>query len=490
MKTQVNGPRGAVLARTTSPSPSGPPSAPVQHSAATLNLSRAPASARTRQILERPIAATMLRLAAPTVVVVLMQAAINVIETYFVGRLGTDALAGVSLVFPALMLMTMMAAGGMGGAVASAIARALGANRQDDAEAIVVHALLVAVALGLAFSLSALWGGPTLYRAMGGRGQALAAALRYSNTIFGGAAAFWLLNALGAVLRGTGNMSVPAVVSVAGAAVLIPLSPALIMGWGFLPRFGVSGGAWAVVAYYVAGTAALLVYLGSGRSVVRLRLRGIRLRGDIFGQILGVGAVSSLMTVQSNLMVMVTTGLVGSFGTAALAGYGLATRLDYLLVPLLFALGTASVTMVGIHYGAGHVARAERVAWTSVAIGGGLTQLIGLFVALRPSSWIGIFTSDPAVLSTGGTYLQIVGPFYGCIGTGLLMFFASQGAGRMGWPFVGALLRFAIVVVGGWLTVGTLRGGMPALFAVIAGSTLFFGGVNAVAVKAGAWRRR
>jgi Na+-driven multidrug efflux pump len=165
------------------------------------------------------------------------------------------------------------------------------------------------------------------------------------------------------------------------------------------------------------------------------------------------------MTVQSNLMVMVTTGLVGSFGTAALAGYGLASRLDYLLVPFLFALGTSSVTMVGVHYGAGQVARAERVAWISVAIGAGLTQVVGLLVALRPGAWMGLFTGDPAVLATGGAYLRIAGPFYGCVGAGLLMFFASQGAGRMRWPFLGSLLRFAVVVGGGWLAVGILRAG-------------------------------
>src|SRR6266545_8347508 len=94
---------------------------------------------RTRLLLEGPIASTLLKLAAPTLVVVMMQTAINVIETYFVGQIGTAALAGVSLVFPVLMLMTMMAAGGMGGAVASATARALGAGRRDEADAILLH---------------------------------------------------------------------------------------------------------------------------------------------------------------------------------------------------------------------------------------------------------------------------------------------------------------------------------------------------------------
>jgi putative MATE family efflux protein len=310
-------------------------------------------------LLEGPIALTLIQLAAPTFVVVLMQATVNVVETYFVGRLGTDALAGVSLVFPALMLMTMMAAGGMGGAVASAIGRALGAVRRDEAQAIVAHALVVALALGVTFTGAMLFGASSLYRLMGGSGSALASALRYSNTIFAASVAFWMLNALSSVLRGTGNMIAPAIVSVVGTAFVIPLSPALIFGWGPLPQLGIAGGAFALVIYYVAATVALIFYLRSGRTVVTLAFRGIRFRWRYFADILRVGAISSLMTVQSNLMVMLTTGLVGSFGTALIAGYGVAARLDYLLVPVLFALGSAAVTLVATSIGAGDLARAE-----------------------------------------------------------------------------------------------------------------------------------
>jgi putative MATE family efflux protein len=444
---------------------------------------------RSGPLLEGPIVSTLLKLAAPTLVVVMMQAAINVIETYFVGRLGTDALAGVSLVFPLVMLMTTMAAGGMGGAVASAVARALGGGRRDEAEAILVHALIIAAVLGVVFSIAAIFGGPALYRAMGGTGDAFNAAIRYSDIIFAGATAFWLLNVLAAVLRGTGNMVFPALVSVAGGVVLIPLSPALIMGWGPFPRLGVAGGATALVAYYVAGGAALLAYILLGRNILRLHLRGIRLRAQIFGQILGVGAISSVMTVQSNLMVIVTTGLVGLFGTAALAGYGLAARLDYLLIPPVFALGTAAVTMVGTNIGAGQIARAERIAWVGASIAFGVCALIGVIVSIVPSAWVGLFSGDGAVLRFGGLYLRIVGPFYGFIGAALLLFFASQGAGQMRWPFIGGLLRFVIVIVIGGAVVRVFGAGLAALFAVIAVSAVTFGTVNALGIGSGAWRQ-
>ena len=107
----------------------------------------------------------------------LAQASVGLIETYFVGQLGTDALAGMALVFPLVMLMQMTSAGAMGGGIASAIARALGARRRDDADALVLHAIVIALGFGLLFSAAMLGGGRWLYTRMGGSGGALDAAL-------------------------------------------------------------------------------------------------------------------------------------------------------------------------------------------------------------------------------------------------------------------------------------------------------------------------
>ena len=104
---------------------------------------------RTRLLLEAPIARTLLRLGAPNVLVMLSQAAVGLIETYFVGQLGTAQLAGMALVFPLIMFMQMTSNGAMGGGIASAIARALGGGRRDDAHALVLHAVLIALAFGV-----------------------------------------------------------------------------------------------------------------------------------------------------------------------------------------------------------------------------------------------------------------------------------------------------------------------------------------------------
>src|SRR5438874_4927716 len=243
---------------------------------------------RTRVLLEAPIASTLLRLAMPNVLVMVAQAAAGLVETYFIGKLGTDALAGMALVFPVVMLMQMMSAGAMGGGIASSIARALGAGRRADANALALHAIVIALGLGAAFTIGVVGGGRWLYQAMGGSGRALDAALTYSDWVFAGAVLVWLFNSLAAVLRGTGNMAFPAAVTCIGVVILVPVSPALTFGWGPFPALGIAGGAVALLSYYAVGCLVLGAYLWSGRSALHPSLRAVRLRWPLFCDILRV----------------------------------------------------------------------------------------------------------------------------------------------------------------------------------------------------------
>src|SRR5881392_1023104 len=429
---------------------------------------------RTRVLLEGPIASTLLRLATPNVLVMFVQASVGLIETYFVAKLGTDALAGVALVFPVLMLMQMMSAGAMGGGISSAIARALGAGRRRDANALAAHALAIGVGFGLLFMLAVLGSGRWLYSAMGGSGASLTAALTYSTVVFSGAILIWVFNSLASVIRGTGNMAVPAVVTSVGAATLIPLSPCLIFGWGLFPRLGVAGGV------------ALVAYLRTGRSVVRLSFADVRFRWPLFRDILRVGAVAALITVQTNLTIAIATGFVGRFGPAAIAGYGTGSRLEYLLVPLVFGLGGPLVAMVGTNIGAGRRDRALRAAWIGAGIAAGLTEIIGLCAAAVPHAWLSLFDTDPAMLDAGSRYLRAVGPFYGLFGLGMALYFASQGAGRLFWPLLANMTRLLIAAGGGWLAL-RWSGDVSYVFVALSAALAAFGLINAGAVASGAW---
>ena len=441
-----------------------------------------PASDIRTRLLTGPILPTLLRLSVPNIALVGSQAAVNVAETYFVGLLGTDALAGVALVFPIVMLMQMMSAGAMGGGISSAIARTLGAHRQADAEALAWHAVLIALLLGAAFTLGAFAFGPSLYRVLGGQDASLAIALEYSNLIFGGAVLLWLMNSLASVLRGSGDMRTPALVMVAGAFVVIPLSPLLIFGGGPVTGLGVRGAALALIAYYFAGSSILAWRILRGSTTVALRPCAPAWRH--FFEILKVGVPACMHAALVNTAVTVTTGFVGVYGTAALAGYGIGTRLEYMQIPIVFGLGATLVAMVGTNVGAGQLERARRIALTGGLFAAAICGAIGGVVALVPTLWAGMFTGDPEVLAVATQYFHVVGPSYAFLGLGMALYFSFQGTGRMLWPLFCVTLRVAVIAAGCWLATRVFGLGMVGLFGVTAAALVLFGMMYAV----GVWR--
>lgn len=439
---------------------------------------------RAQRLLEGAVLPTIGRFAAPGLVLAVAQTAASIGDSYFTGRLGTDALAGLALVFPLVMLLQMTSAGAMGGGVSSAIARALGGGDEREARNLVAHALAIAVAVGLLFSVAVLALGRPLYGLLGGRGVALDQALVYSRILFAGAVFVWLANTLASVMRGSGDTLRPAAALTAAAVLQVPLTGALTLGWGGLPALGIAGPATAYVATFALAAGAMALHLAG----TRLRPQGAdwRLRREPLMNILRVGAVSSLAALQTVITAVVLTGLVASFGTAALAGYGVGVRLELLLVPIVFAIGQALVLMVGMAVGAGRPQRAKSVAWTGAGIAFAVTLAIGGFVAIHPQRWVGLFSQDPAVLEAGAHYLRIVGPFYPLFGAGMALYFASQGAGRVVLPVLAGTVRLVLVLGAGMLAV---RWGRPVgeLFGIIALGLAVFGAVTVVAVHRTRW---
>lgn len=430
---------------------------------------------RTRLILEAPILPTLLTLAVPSILVVMVQALSSTADALFVARLGPEALAGVSLVLPVWMLMVTMSAGGFGGGVASAVARALGSGRRADANALVSHALLMTLGLAALFTAIPLLAGPAIYQSMGGTDDVLGLALSYSNVVFSGAILVWLVNTLASVLRGSGEMLVTAGVIVAGEAIHLILAPLLIFGYGPFPALGVGGAGLSLVISYAVRAAVLAGYILAGRAAITVTFGVPRIQARLAWEILRVALPGSVNTILTNANVMVVTSLVGAFGTLALAGYGAGARLEYLQIPLVFGMGTALVTMVGMNVGAGQAARARRVALTGAGLAAALTGGIGLLSAIVPWLWIGFFSAEPEVQRVGETYSQIVGPTYGLFGVGLALYFASQGTGRVAWALAAGCARLVISAGGGWVAVHWLGGGLLSVFVAVALGFVVFG---------------
>ncbi|MGE0097556.1 MAG: MATE family efflux transporter [Hydrogenophaga sp.] len=452
-------------------------------------MSAAIAQARVQQMLHAPLLPTLLRLATPNVMGLFAMTVVIGYDGYILGRLGADALAGIALVFPLSMLMLQMSAGGIGGATTAAVARALGAGRGEDASRLAQQSMLLGLLLAVLFMLVLLIFGATIYGAMGGRGSALDTALAYSNVLFGGAVVIWLTNVLAAVVRGAGNMLLPSLMLLGTAVLHVALCPLLVFGWGPVPGLGVAGAAASTLTVNALSAVVMAIYLLRADGAVHLHRTPWRLHLPLMRDILRVGLPASMSPVISNASIAAATAFVGSYGTAALAGYGVAARLEYILVPIAFGFGTALTAMVATNMGAGQSARALRVAWTGGAMVAAITGLIGLVTAVAPSLWMNLFTTDAAVLGFGASYLHLVGACYAFFGLGLALFFASQGAGRMFWPLTASMGRLVVLVVGGWLCVHVFQAPATAFFAVVAFSLVVYGSTLAIAIRLGSWAR-
>ena len=201
----------------------------------------------------------------------------------------------------------------------------------------------------------------------------------------------------------------------------------------------------------VGAIACLARYLLSDRSLVKPSLSGLTLGVEHFAAILRVGVPGSVNVTSTNMTVALVTGLVAPLGAATLAGYGVAARIEYVLIPLIFGFGTSLVAMVATNAGAGQRERAERIAWIGAGVVTAFTGTIGLIAALLPFLWMGMFTTDADVLAAGTAYLCIVGAAYAPYGFGAALYFGSQGFGRLMWPVLANLVRLAIAAGGGWL---------------------------------------
>ncbi|MEC9345490.1 MAG: MATE family efflux transporter [Pseudomonadota bacterium] len=438
-------------------------------------------SARTRLLLEGPVLRTLVRLSAPNFGEAAARIAFIAFDAIFVGWIGTDALAGVSLAFPIFLLMQTMSASGLGSGVAAAIGQALGAGRRAEAEAVAAHAVWLALIVAALFTTLMLAGGPWIYGALGAEGASLDAALTYSGIVFGGIVAVWTMNLLANVVRGSGVMTVPAAAIVIGEVAHLALSPTLILGLGPFPELGVVGAGIAILSAYVVGALVLIVYLVRGRGVIGFRRAAFRFRPAVLGAVLKVGLLASLNTIQIQATFLGLTGLFASFGAASLAGFGAANRLELLQIPITFAVGSAVITMIATNTGAGRHDRVRRIAWTGGALSVAIGMVFGAVALFLPRAWMGLFGTDPVMIEAGAVYLTAMGPLLPLLGFGFAVFFALLGTGSTLFPFLAGTARLAVAVGGGWWVLEHMQGqaGDLAVTAALASLVLFAGTVLA-----------
>lgn len=424
----------------------------------------------------------ILALAAPTTLLAATQVAALLIEPWLAARQGTLALAGWALVLPFALLLGQMTAGAMGGGVVSAIARALGAGKPEEAAALATHALVIACAGAALFAIPLAIFPRSLLGLIGGAETAEAAAA-YSAWLFGaGALPTWLTNTFASILRGGGRHALAAR-GVVGAWIVYPP-----LAWLLMEPVGMGlPGAGLAFALAMTGSALVMAFaVMAGQAGFHPSLR-TPLRKVLFHRILAVGLVACAMATVANLATILVTARIASHGAAAVAGYGISARMEFLMIPLAFGVGSALTALVGRAVGAGDWPEARRIAWTGGALALAVTGVVGIGVALFPAATANAFTSDPAVRAIATDALAIIGWAMPGFGIGMALYFAAMGAGRMAFPVAAALTRIALAVGGGWVLGDLLGFGLTGQFVAVALGITAYGAICAVAVRPGVW---
>ena len=444
---------------------------------------------RTQEFLTKPIIPLLIRMSAPNTIAFFIQSLVVLTEVWFISRLGTNSLAAIALAFPLLMITQTMSGGALGGAITSAIARSMGADDIEKAERLIWHSIIISLGGAITFLILFLLFGKQLLFLLGGRGEILQESYAYCSILFFGGILLWLSGSLSAVLRGMGNMRFPATLMVITSSIQVILSGGFILGWFGFPKLGVPGAAVAVLISSSLMVTVILFKLRSKSIPASLRKERFQLRKILFDNIFEVAIPASLSPLLVVGTILVLTGLVGRFGTEALAGYGIGSRVEFLMIPLIFGIGTAMTSIVGANIGALNIDRAEKVGILGGSTAGFVSILIGLTLAVFPEAWIQFFTDDIKAFEVTKKYIQIVGPFYIFQGIGLSLYFASQGANAMKWPTIATIARFIIACAGGGVSVYWLELGIESIFISSSAAMAIFGLMIFISIKKGAWRK-
>ena len=385
--------------------------------------------ARTRDLTSGSIHRAIWYLAPAMALEVAILSVSDLLDTYWVSRLGSAALAAVTFGIAVRWFVNSLPMGlGTGGM--AVVARRVGARDREATAHAAGQTILLGLILSLLLTIAGLAVARPLLQLMGADAEVLPLGLTYLRITFLGSFTWVLVYVINPMIRGAGEARRAMWVLVLITAVIVLSEPILVLGLGPIPRLGIAGSAGAYVLGFGCGLLMQIVILLRGRANIGLRLRHLRPDLPLMGRIVSIslpGAVQMTLRSASN---MVLVGLVGSFGTFATAGYGLADRFLLIILFPCLGLGNASGTLVGQNLGAGKPERAERCAeWVSVyGIVYMLTVTSLIFVFAEPL--VAFFDPTPEVVAIGTTCIRIIAFSLVLDGIGIVLGRSMDGAGN------------------------------------------------------------
>ena len=443
----------------------------------------------TRNVLtEGSLFHGILRLAGPLFLGALLTNLQSLIDLFWVGRMGSRAVAALALSGTVIMMLFPVIMGMSAGTLAL-IARAVGSGDRTRA------GMVAGQSLGLSLLVGILSGGagwvlaPAACRVLGAPEEVVPEAVGYLRIIFLGSFTMVLLFIATSAMQGAGNTVIPTAVMALANLLNLVLDPLLIFGLAGLPALGVRGAALATVLSQAAAAVILLVLLYGGKVGLRVRMPQYRPRPVIWGQILRIGVPGMGQMLSRSLMSLVLMRLVVTGGVAAVAAYGIGLRFHMITLMPAFALANAAATMVGQNLGAGNPRRAARAAWLATTLGMFLLALSALVLFLGAAPLVGFFDPSPEVQAIGKTYLQIVSPFYVFAAMAIILGRGLMGAGDTVSSMILTILAlWGLQVPLALLLMHLLENPLVGIWVAIAISTTAHGILTALWFQTGRWK--
>lgn len=427
---------------------------------------------------------TLLMLSAPMVMGMGLQTAFNITDTFFVGIIGSDALAALSVTFPVVFIFIAIASGLSVGSTAL-MAQAIGAGRMKDAGNIAEHSLLSGAVIGVVVAMLGLAFSPPLFAFMGVSGHVLEMTVLYSRIIFVGFIFLFVGFLSQAIIHAGGDTMTPAKNLAVAVVANIIIDPVMIFGFGPVPAMGIAGAAYATVLTMSMSAFLNILHILRGKAAVKIDLRYFRFNPGILSRIFRMGSPSSLSLSINSVGMILLMGLVGTFGTAAIAAFGVGLRLESLAILPVIGVSNALIPFIGQNLGAGKPGRARRALNLAAFVVIGFMSAFSLLIFFAPGILFAPFSSDPAVIATGEGYFRVIAFGYVFFGLTFVFGAAMQAAGRTGLQMFVNLFRWSITIILAYvLSSGMGIEGIWWGFPIgnIAGAALAFG-----VVRGGRW---
>lgn len=424
-------------------------------------------------LLNDPIGPTLIRLAVPMFVGISAIILFNIVDTFWVGKLGPEALAAMSYTFP-VVTVVMSLAMGVGIGTTAVVARALGHGDRDEVQRLSTHALILANSVVVVVALVGLATITPLFRALGADDATIELIRQYMVPWYLGVGLLVIPMVGNSAIRATGDTKTPSYVMLVAGLVNAVLDPCLIFGWGPFPALGLTGAALATIASYAGALIAGLYVLVIREKLLVFVLPKLAELRDSWRRILAIGAPAAATNLLAPVSAGILTRMVSEHGLDAVAAYGVGTRIEGLALVGVSALSTAVTPFVAQNLGAGQCERIrgaiQFVGRAALAWGVAIALLLGL--ASRPLA--GIFSESEIVVASASMYLLFVPFSYGPLGLATLVGSAFNALGR---PLKASAIVFVRLVVLAvplaWL--GSREFGLPGLFGGIALANVLVG---------------